>query len=239
MSPTTDPSAGTGNIPTVDPALIKKSMPTNTPSNPPSGNDGNGFFDYVCSENGGSPMICEGGEQWFDGASAIAQVIKGSLNMWSGSFKVVYGFAVLPFRFLNQATGGMLFGIEGAGTAKGVIGQIGVIGGMAWIATSPVRFLNLLIGGAVGTINALNDTVLIGGPDSLIPRLTPLNLMIMGALFYCYRSSANASDNTPKGPSLNERVAEAQVLRMLQKEDAALARRNNFMFFNNSKKKRV
>ena len=116
--------------------------------------------------------ICTGGSTWFSGASAIGQVISGTFGMTYGTYQMVKGSVLLPFRALNAATGGFFFGLE---TATGAAGKMGVIGGAAWLVTSPIRLLNFVIGGVVGTINTLHDNTFIRwGRIQCFPRISPL-----------------------------------------------------------------
>ena len=189
---------------------------------PPLDNSwGNFFNNYICSPSGGSPEICAGGSQWLDGAGTIATVVKGSLNMWSGSFKMAYGAIALPFRFVNELTGGLLFGKDASTANNTILGTMGVLGGSAWILSSPIRFLNLLIGGTVSAINVLHDTHLLGGPNSILPRFTPLNIAVMVGLYFYLFPASSSNKSLPPKLSIEEIIEQVKLERLEKLEETA------------------
>ncbi|MBX9923131.1 MAG: hypothetical protein K2Y01_03380 [Rhabdochlamydiaceae bacterium] len=230
--PTAIPTIST---PTFTPTAVPTAIPILNPENAPPINANTGgqspamsysdiekgvndfFQNWICNPKGGSQEICTGASTWFSGASAIGQVISGTFGMTYGTYQMVKGSVLLPFRALNAATGGFFFGLE---TATGAAGKMGVIGGAAWLVTSPIRLLNFVIGGVVGTINTLHDNTLLGGKDSVFPRISPLNLLVIGTiLYFCLSGSSEIQK-----PSSNRLIQEAQTAklqRQLERMEAA------------------
>lgn len=201
------------------PSEFPTSMPTISPDFTYSDIENtvkNFFSNWLCNPQGGSPEICDGGTMWGDGAKAILQVVSGSFGMVYGGVKIVYGIGMLPFRAINAATGGTFFGL-----ATGFGGFAS--GAALWsvkILTSPWHAVDVLMSAVVDTIHVLHHKSLIGGDGSILPRISPLHLILGSILLYSWLASSSKTENHSSGTSLAYQLQAAKAEKIIQRMQA-------------------